>query len=441
MVELFDLMIKNGICLTPMGRVQTDIAVRDGKIIALGDFSASQAKDCFDANNFYILPGIIDTQVHFREPGLDHKEDIHTGSMAAAMGGVTGFFEMPNTKPATLDEASFNHKIACGNAGSLVDFAFFIGGSAENIAQLSHLEKLPGVAGIKIFMGSSTGSLLVEEEEILRDILQNGHAPVSIHAEDEARLKERFAIASQEADPKAHPLWRDAECALIATRRIIKLAYETKRHVHVLHISTGDEIALLQANKAWVSAEVTPQHLTLSAPECYEKLGSFAQMNPPIRDKSHQDKLWQALHQGVFDIMGSDHAPHLPEEKAQPYPNSPSGMPGVQTMVPIMLTHINQGKLSLERFVDLTAYGPQRIFQIQGKGRIVAGYDADFTIIDMKKKHVINNAEIVSKAGWTPFDGFQAHGFPVATIVRGNIVMREGSLLCDKGGKAMEFRR
>ena len=262
-MEQFDLIIKNGICMTPMGRVQTDIAVRDEKIIALGDFAPSQAKQIFDAQHFHILPGVMDTQVHFREPGLDHKEDIHSGSMAAAMGGVTGFFEMPNTNPATLDEVSFNHKIARGNAGSLVDFAFFMGGAAENISELPMLEKLIGVAGIKIFMGSSTGSLLVEKEEILRKILQNGHAPIAIHAEDEARLKERFHIAEQAANPEAHPIWRDETCAMLATQRIIKLANETKRHVHILHISTGDEIALLQANKKFVSAEITPQHLTL----------------------------------------------------------------------------------------------------------------------------------------------------------------------------------
>ena len=431
----YDLIIKNGICMTPMGREQTDIAISNGKIMALGNFDASQAEEIFDAKNFHILPGVIDTQVHFREPGLDHKEDIHSGSKACAMGGITGFFEMPNTNPATLDQATLQHKIDRAMQGSLVDFAFFVGGSAENIADLARLEKLPAVPGIKIFMGSSTGSLLVEEEEALRQILLAGTSPVSIHAEDEARLKERFTIAKDAGDPKAHPIWRDAECAVLATKRIIRLAQETKRPVHVLHISTADEIPLLAANKAWVSAEITPQHLTLTAPECYEKMGTLAQMNPPVRDKAHQDKLWQALQQGVFDIIGSDHAPHLRSEKENPYPQSPSGMPGVQTLVPVMLTHVNQGRLSLERFVDLSASGPQRIFRIQGKGRIARGYDADFTIIDLHKKHVINNKDMVSKTGWTPFDGFKAQGMPVATMIRGNMVMREGQLLQDTGGR------
>ncbi|MCH9853353.1 MAG: dihydroorotase [Alphaproteobacteria bacterium] len=441
-----DLIIKNGICLTPMGRIETNIAVKDGKIIGFGDSNAMSAKQIFDAKHFHILPGVIDTQVHFREPGLTHKEDIHSGAKAAAMGGVTGFFEMPNTNPATLDEASFQYKIARASSsdassGSVVDFAFFIGGAAENIGQLKTLEKLSGAAGIKIFMGSSTGSLLVEEEEILRNILLNSTAPISIHAEDEARLKQRFHIAETTAHPKAHPIWRDSECALLATKRIIRLANETKRQVHVLHISSADELPLLQANKAYVSAEVTPQHLTLTAPECYDDLGTLAQMNPPIRDKSHQEKLWQAVCDGVFDILGSDHAPHLRSEKEKPYPQSPSGMAGVQTLVPVMLTHVNHGKLSLERFVDLTASGPQRIFRIQNKGRIALGYDADFTIIDLQKKYQIKHEQMVSKTGWTPFDGFQAQGKPVATIVRGNIVMREDTLLQDNGGQPIRFMR
>ena len=442
-MQQYDLIIKNGICLTPMGRIETDIAVKDGKIVGFGDMASvsASAKQIFDAKHFHILPGVIDTQVHFREPGLTHKEDINSGAKAAAMGGVTGFFEMPNTNPATLDEASFQHKITQAISGSVVDFAFFIGGAAENIGQLKNLEKLSGVAGIKIFMGSSTGSLLVEEEEILRKILLNSTAPVSIHAEDEARLKQRFHIAETTAHPKAHPIWRDAECALLATTRIIRLANETKRQVHVLHISSADELPLLQANKAYVSAEVTPQHLTLSAPECYDDLGTLAQMNPPIRDKSHQEKLWQAVNNGVFDILGSDHAPHLRSEKEKPYPQSPSGMAGVQTLVPVMLTHVNQGKLSLERFVDLTASGPQRIFRIQNKGRIALGYDADFTIIDLQKKHQIKHEQMVSKTGWTPFDGFQAQGKPVATIVRGNIVMRDDTLLTENGGKPIRFIR
>ncbi|MCH9844401.1 MAG: amidohydrolase family protein, partial [Alphaproteobacteria bacterium] len=222
---------------------------------------------------------------------------------------------------------------------------------------------------------------------------------------------------------------------------IIRLANETKRQVHVLHISSADELPLLQANKAYVSAEVTPQHLTLAAPECYDDLGTLAQMNPPIRDKNHQEKLWQAVNNGVFDILGSDHAPHLRSEKTKPYPQSPSGMTGVQTLVPVMLTHVNQGRLSLERFVDLTASGPQRIFRIQNKGRIASGYDADFTIIDLQKKYQIKHEQMVSKTGWTPFDGFQAQGKPVATIVRGNIVMREDTLLLKNGGQPIRFMR
>ncbi len=438
---MFDLIIQGGICLTPAGRIQTDIAIKQGKIVALGDFAHKDARETLNAANLHILPGVIDTQVHFRQPGFTHKETIKTGAMAAAMGGVTGFFEMPNTNPATLDAEKLQEKLNIAKAESIVNYAFYVGGSEENFNQLPTLEKIIGVAGVKIFMGSSTGSLLVETEEILRKILQNGKSPIAIHAEDEQRLKQRFQIARDAANPKAHPIWRDSECAVLATKRIIALAQETDRPIHILHISTRDEIPLLAAHKGLVSAEITPQHLTLQAPEIYEKLGTYAQMNPPLRDKTHQDALWQALDQGVFDILGSDHAPHTKAEKTAPYPQSPSGMPGVQTLLPVMLTHIHHERLSLERFVDLTATGPARIFQLKGKGRIAQGFDADFTLVDLKKQKMITHSQMQSLSGWTPFDGFQATGWAIATIVAGNLVMREDTLLTETSGKAFEFIR
>ena len=437
----FNLLIKNGICLTPAGRVQVDIGIRDGKIALLGDISDNKAIEIFDAKNLHILPGVIDSQVHFREPGLTHKEDIESGALGAAFGGVTGFFEMPNTNPATLTADTMQTKLDIATLKSAVNYAFYIGGASDNISELASLEKITGVCGIKIFMGSSTGSLLVEEEEILRKILQNSRSRIAIHAEDEQRLRSRFHLAEESGNVAAHPIWRDGECALLATKKIIRIAVETNRTVHILHISTKQELPILAAHKDLITAEITPQHLTFSAPEIYERLGTFAQMNPPIRDKTHQHALWDALNQGVFDCIGSDHAPHTIEEKSAPYPKSPSGMTGVQTLVPVMLTHIANGKLSLERLVDLTAHGPARIFNIKAKGRIAQGYDADFTIIDLNAKRVISNSQIKSKSGWTAFDGFKTTGWVMATIVNGAIVMRDDQLLKANSGKPIEFIR
>ncbi len=439
MSERYDLAIRGGTVLTPSGRVETDIGVRDGKIAALGIGRDADAGESFDATGLHVLPGVIDTQVHFREPGLEHKEDLESGTRAAIMGGVTAIFEMPNTTPNTLDAAALNDKLARARGRAWCDHAFFIGAAEENADALGELEKLPGCSGVKIFMGSSTGSLLVAEDAALERVLAHGRRRVAIHAEDEARLNERKSMLTGEIGPEMHPEWRDADSAILATRRILALARKTGRRIHVLHVTTADEMPILASAKDVATVEVTPQHLTLSAPDCYERLGSYAQMNPPVRDARHRDGLWWGLNQGIVDVIGSDHAPHTAEEKARPYPGSPSGMPGVQTLVPIMLDHVNAGRLTLERFVDLTSAGPQRIYNIAGKGRIAQGYDADFTIVDLKARRTIEASWIESKCGWTPFDGMSVTGWPLATIIRGAIVMREDERPGGATGEPVRF--
>ena len=434
----FDLVVKDGRVVTPAGIVETDIGVRHGKIAALGEVNGSAA-EIFEARGLTVLPGVIDSQVHLREPGLEHKEDLATGTAAAAMGGVTAVCEMPNTKPSTTTAEALADKLARAKGRAWVDHAFFIGAAAENVDQLAELERLPGCSGIKIFMGSSTGSLLVDDESLLRRALASGRRRVAVHAEDEARLKQRRSLVEGGASPAMHPEWRDAETAILATRRLMRLAQEAGRPVHVLHVTTAEEMEILAEHKDLATVEVTPQHLTLAAPDCYQRLGTLAQMNPPIRDARHRDGLWRGLQQGIIDVIGSDHAPHTLEEKAKPYPDSPSGMTGVQTLVPVMLDHVAAGRLSLERFVDLTAAGPARIYGMKGKGRIAVGYDADFTIVDLKAERRINNHWIVSKCGWTPFDGMKVTGWPLATIIRGRIVMREDSLLGDPAGEPLRF--
>lgn len=427
MAETYDFVFKGATVVNQDGEGVADIGVRDGRIAAIGSIGPGKAGETVGVSGLHILPGVIDTQVHFREPGMEHKEDLQTGSRAAVLGGVTAVFEMPNTKPATTSAEALADKVARATDRMYCDFAFFVGAARDNVGELAGLERLPGAAGVKVFMGSSTGDLLVDDETTLARVLAAISRRAAFHAEDEARLKERLPHR-REGDPSSHNEWRDAQAALIATERLLRVAKAAGKRVHVLHVSTEEEMELLASHKDIASVEVTPQHLTLATPEAYEALGTRAQMNPPLRDRAHQEKLWWGLSQGVVDVLGSDHAPHTLEEKAKIYPATPSGMPGVQTLVPVMLDHVNAGRLSLARFVDLTSAGPQRIFGIAGKGRIAVGYDADLTIVDLKAERVIDDAWVGSKCGWTPFAGRKVKGWPVGTVVRGRRVMWEGEL-------------
>ncbi len=440
-MQKYDLLITGGTVATPGGLVAADVAVTDGRIAALGDVGANAA-EVFDARGLHILPGAIDTQVHFREPGHEAKEDLATGSAAAALGGITAGFEMPNTSPSTLTAADLDDKLARAHGRAWVDHAFFVGAAAANVDNLAALECRPGCSGVKVFMGSSTGSLLVEDDATLLRVLAAGARRMAVHAEDEARLRARRSLVDDNAAAGAalHPEWRDAETARLATARVLRLARQAGRRVHVLHVSTGDEMPLLAENKDLATVEVTPQHLTLSAPECYERLGTLAQMNPPIRDAGHRAALWRAVADGVVDVIGSDHAPHLLSEKAKPYPASPSGMPGVQTLLPLMLDHLAAGRLSLARLVDLTSAGPARVYGIAGKGRVAVGYDADFSIVDLEARREIGKDWLASRCGWSPFEGMTVTGWPQATVVRGRMVMREGELLGTPAGRPVRFQ-
>jgi dihydroorotase len=438
MKESFDLLIRGGVVATPNGIAPADVGVIGGRIAAIGSLSGAGAEEIFEAKGLHVLPGVMDTQVHFREPGNEHKEDLASGSLAAIMGGVTSVFEMPNTAPPTTTRAAIQDKLSRAHGRMHCDHAFYVGATPQNIGALAELERMPGVCGIKAFLGSSTGTLLLNKEEDILAMLKAGKRRVAVHSEDEDRMIARKHLAER-GKPETHPVWRDAEAARMSTERVMRLARQAGRRLHVLHITTGDEIPLLAAGKDFCTAETTPQHLTLSAPDCYERLGTYAQMNPPIRDESHRQALWAAVTQGVIDVIGSDHAPHTREEKDRIYPDTPSGMPGVQTLATVLLDHVNKGNLTLERFIDLTSAGPQRIFGIAGKGRIARGYDADFTIVDMGLSRTIENKWIASTCGWTPFDGMTTKGWPVATILRGHTVMRDFAATGRAQGQPVRF--
>ena len=432
----YDLLLKNGTVWTPGGAAETCVGVRDGRIVAIGE--PGDADETIDCAGLDILPGVIDSQVHFREPGLEHKEDLESGSRAAVLGGVTAVFEMPNTKPNTDSADAIADKLARARDRMWCDHAFYVGATSANADHLGELERLPGTAGVKIFMGASTGDLLVSEDSELARVLASGRRRVAIHAEDEPRMQARLD-ARVAGDPASHPVWRDDESAILATRRILALARGARRPIHVLHITTPAELELLSRNKDIATCEVTPQHLTLAGEEAYPTIGTYAQMNPPIRSGTHRAGLWRWLNQGNPDVLGSDHAPHTIEEKARPYPDSPSGMPGVQTLLPLMLDHVAHGRLTLQRLIELTSAGPQRIFGITGKGRIAAGYDADFSIVDLKAQWTIEQDWLASRCGWSPFTGKSITGRPIGTIIRGRRVMWEGVLADRAGGRPIRF--
>ena len=434
---MLDLIIKNGQSYIDKELKKHDIGIKDGKITNIGKIT-KESKNTIDADGLIVLPGCIDTQTHFREPGSTETEDLHSGSRAAIAGGITSVFEMPNTNPPTSNKIEFQRKLDLAKNRMYCNYGFYFGATAENAKDLGDLKDLEGCCGIKLFVGSSTGNLLVAHENDIEQVFKNSSKVVAVHSEDEEILNLRKKLII-EGDVHSHPLWRNEECAISSTRRIVRIAEKYKKKAHILHVTSKQEINFLSQHRGNITFEITPQHLTMFAPDCYDKLGTYAQMNPPIRDKSHYDRLWYAVKNNLNDTIGSDHAPHLKENKAKVYPKSPSGMPGVQTLMPVMLNHINEGKLSLQQLMNFVCENPAKIFGIKNKGFIKEGFDADFTVIDMNKIIKITNESIESKCKWSPFDGLEFKGTPVLTIIAGQIKMRNGKILGQPEGKPLVF--
>jgi len=434
---MLDLIIKNGSCYIDKDLKNQDIAIKGSKIIKIGKID-NEAKEIFDAKELIVLPGCIDTQTHFREPGSTDTEDLHSGSRAAIAGGITSVFEMPNTNPPTSNKLEFKKKLDLAKNRMYCNYAFYFGATPDNATELENLKDLEGCCGIKLFAGSSTGNLLVQHEEDIEKVFKSSSKVVSVHSEDEEILNINKKLI-KDGDVHSHPIWRSEECAISSTRRIVKIAERYKKKAHILHVTTKQEIDFLSQHKGNITFEITPQHLTIYAPNCYDELGTYAQMNPPIRDKSHYDRLWYGVKNNLNDTIGSDHAPHLKKNKDKKYPNSPSGMPGVQTLMPVMLNHVNNGKLSLEQLMNSVCENPAKIFGIKNKGFIKEGFDADFTIIDLNKIIEIKNEKIESKCGWSPFHGYKFKGTPVATIINGEIKMKDGMILGDPTGESIKF--
>ncbi|NEQ69106.1 MAG: dihydroorotase, partial [Symploca sp. SIO2D2] len=409
----FCLLIRNARILLPTGEfVVGDVETRGREIVQVGpEISPSTRVDKeIDANGLTLLPGVIDPQVHFREPGLEHKEDLFSASCACARGGVTSFLEMPNTRPLTITQAALDDKLQRSADHCLVNYGFFIGATPENLPDLREANP---TCGIKIFMGSAHGHLLVDHEEVLEPIFAQGDRLIAVHAEDQPRIRERRKQFAGITDPAIHSQIQDSQAALNATKLALKLSKKYQRRLHILHLSTGEEAELLRQDKpSWVTAEVTPQHLLLNS-SAYEKIGTLAQMNPPLRSPKDNQVLWQALLDGVIDFIATDHAPHTLEEKAKGYPNTPSGMPGVETSLPLMLTQAMEGRCTVAQVSNWMSTAVAKAYRIPNKGLIAPGYDADLILVDLDNYREVVREEVLSKCGWSSFEGWKLTGWPV----------------------------
>jgi dihydroorotase len=417
-------LIRNATAVLPSGIQQAHVLIEDSKILGIDPPAGADCDETIDAQGLHLLPGVIDDHVHFRDPGLTHKEDLHTGSLACAAGGVTTFLEMPNTIPPTTTQEILNAKLDIAASKSVVNYGFYIAASTENLDELKKATQTPG---IKIFIGSSTGNLLVDDQEALEAIFAETTLPITAHCEDEATVRANQARieAAGFSGHSDHSLIRNHEAARLATARAADLSRRHNHRFHVVHVSTADEIALFADHGGLLSAEACPHHLFFNVDD-YERLGSKVQMNPAIKTKADNEALFAALLDGRIQVVATDHAPHTLDEKDQPYPKSPSGLPAVENSLPLMLDQVHRGNCSLEQIVSWMCDAPARVWDMVGKGRIQEGYDADLVLVDLGKSAEIRNENQRTKCGWSPWDGTTLTGWPVRTIVMGRTVFADG---------------
>lgn len=414
------IRIRGAVVVSSTGQTQVDVLIENGKILDLDPAATAAADQELDADGLHLLPGVIDDQVHFRQPGLEHKEDLQHATRACAAGGVTSFLEMPNTIPNTITVERLHEKLELGSRNCLVNYGFYIGATPDNVEQLKQARRTPG---IKIFIGSSTGNLLVDQQEALEQIFAETTLPITAHCEDETTVRQNMEKYAGVTDVAVHSRIRDHEAAIIATRRALDLARRHKHRFHVLHVSTGAEVAELKKHDNLITAEVCPHHLFFNVDD-YARLGSLIQMNPSIKNSEDNQQLWQALLDGDIQVIATDHAPHQLEEKQQPYPHSPSGLPAVENSLALMLDQVHHGRCRLEQVVHWMCEAPALVWDIVNKGRIEPGYDADLVLVDLNKNALVDNARQQTKCGWSPWHGQSLTGWPVLTMVGGKVVYR-----------------
>ena len=429
------ILISGATCVLPQGPARVDVLIEKGKILGIDPPRGVQVDETIHAEDLFLLPGVVDAHVHFRDPGLTHKEDLRTATRACAKGGVTSFLEMPNTKPLTITCERLHEKLALASEKSLVNYGFYLGATIGNLEELKSAQRTPG---IKIFIGSSTGDLLVDDQQLLERIFAETTLPICAHSEDETTVRantERLGGGSSYED---HSQIRDEAAAVVATKRAIDLALRHRHRFHVLHVSTAAETELFRDHQGLITAEVCPHHLFFNVDD-YERLGSLVQMNPSIKTATDNEGLWRALKAGRIQMIATDHAPHTVEEKQQPYPKSPSGLPAVENSLALMLDCVNAGICSLESVVHWMCDAPARVWDMVGKGRIAEGYDADLVLVDLGKKQTVRNQTQVTKCGWSPWDGVSLQGWPVRTLVKGHTVFFNGQFDETVRGSEIEF--
>ena len=445
------VLVQNATMVLPNRIVEGDLRVSNGLIKTVAPFGGLQPEIgelVIDGTGLHLLPGAIDPHVHFRDPGNPEKEDLESGSRAAAAGGITSFLDMPNTSPNATNRLALEEKIASAAKKTVTHHGFFIGATTNNVSDLQSVQGMDGICGIKIFMGSSTGDLLVHEQKHLENIFANTGGIIATHAEDEIRLQSRISEFKHRTDIAAHAECRDIECALIATKRATALAKDHSHRLHIVHLTSGKEADWLSSKKGdLITTEVCTQHLTFDQDDV-EKLGVRALMNPPIRYTEDKEKLWSRLKDGTIDCIVTDHAPHTLEAKSVGFPKAPAGMPGVETSLPRMLTHAKEGKCSISDIVKWMCAGPAKVYGIKNKGSLIEGFDGDLTLVDFENHRIIQDSDTWTRVGWTPYDGMELTGWPMYTIVDGNVVHKrdpEGSLrgssvaLAGSTGRVLKF--
>lgn len=428
-------LIRHATCVLPDRIEPLDVLIEDGRILGLAPPVGAAVDEVIDARGLHLLPGVVDDQVHFREPGLTHKEDLATASRACAKGGVTSFLEMPNTKPSATTQERIDEKLAIAATKSLVNYGFYIGATVANVADLAAAQRTPG---IKIFVGSSTGDLLVDDQAALERIFAETTLPICAHCEDEMTVRANTARLGGGRTVADHSQIRDPQAAIIATRRMLDLAFRHRHRFHVLHVSTAAETELFRDHQGLITAEVCPHHLLFHTGD-YDRLGSRIQMNPSIKSAADNVGLWSALNAGLIQVIATDHSPHTLDEKSAPYPQSPSGMPAVENSLALLLTQMHAGRCTLSQIVHWMCDAPARVWDLVGKGRIAVGYDADLVLVDLEREHVVRDAEQFTKAGWSPWNGVSLRGQVQRTIVGGRTVFLDGKIVTDQPASELVF--
>ena len=437
-------LIRGADCVLPDETRVASVLLEDGRIADI-DPAAVSVDEAVDASGLTLIPGVVDDQVHFREPGLTHKEDLHSGSVACAAGGVTTFLEMPNTDPTTTSVDALHAKLDLAAGKCVVNYGFYLGATGANTDELKRATRTPGV---KIFIGSSTGPLLVDEQDALEEIFAETTLPITAHCEDEStvRANRERLLAERGGDRlriSDHSLIRDVEAARIATARAIDLSARHRHPFHVLHVSTGVECGLIRDARAAghrITAEACPHHLFFSTDD-YDRLGTRVQMNPSVKSPDNPPVIWDALRDGTIEVVATDHAPHTLDEKAADFPSSPSGLPAVENSLALMLNAAHESRCTVRQVVSWMCEAPSRIWNLKGKGRIAPGADADVVLVDLAKRRTVRDAEQRTKSGWSPWDGVELTGWPVRTWVGGRTVFAEGRVNEGVRGREVEFER